>query len=154
VVQAESPVHEDVAARRVTDAAGVKRMGSRIQEALSEAIDYAARKGWVKKKRRLLSDPDQEEIPVRDRSDAEGEVRDIEHVPGPEIAEAALQIAEISFGIEKEELVQQVGRQLGFKRVGSNIRERIGSIIDTMLSEEMLTRENGQLAVPESEPPE
>ncbi len=149
VVQAESPVHEDVAARRVTDAAGVKRMGSRIQEALSDAIDYAARKGWVKKKRRLLSDPDQEEIPVRDRSDAEGEVRDIEHVPGTEIAEAARQIAEISFGIEKEELVQQVGRQLGFKRVGSNIRERIGSIIDTMLDEEMLTRENGQLAVPE-----
>ncbi|WP_251980218.1 DUF3320 domain-containing protein [Salinibacter ruber] len=154
VVQAESPVHEDVAARRVTDAAGVKRMGSRIQEALSEAIDYAARKGWVKKKRRLLSDPDQEEIPVRDRSDAEGEVRDIQHVPSPEIAEAAHQIAEISFGVEKEELVQQVGRQLGFKRVGSNIRERIGSIIDTMLEEEMLTRENGQLAVPESEPPE
>jgi len=153
VVQAEGPVHEDVAARRVTDAAGVKRMGSRIQEALSEAIDYAARKGWVKKKRHLLSDPDQEEVPVRDRSDAEGEVRDIEHVPGPEIAEAVRQIAEISFGIEKDQLVQQVGRQLGFGRVGSNIRARIGSIIDTMLDEEMLTRENGQLAVPESEPP-
>ena len=96
----------------------------------------------------------QEEIPVRDRSDVEGEVRDIKHVPGPEIAEAAQQIAEISFGIEKEKLVQQVGRQLGFKRVGSNIRERVGSIIDTMLNEGMLTRENGQLAVPESEPSE
>jgi len=154
VVQAESPVHENVAARRTADAAGVKRMGSRIQDALSGAIDYAARKGWVKKKGHLLSDPDQEEIPVRDRSDVEGEVRDIQHVPGPEIAEAARQIAEISFGIEKEELVQQVGRQLGFGRVGSNIRERIGSIIDTMLDEEMLTRENGQLAVPDSEPPE
>ena len=152
VVQAESPVHEAVAARRVTEAAGVKRMGSRIQEALSEAIDYAGRKGWIKKKRHLLSDPGQEEIPVRDRSDVEGEVRDIEHVPGPEIAEADQQIAEISFGIEKEELVQQVGRQLGFKRVGSNIRERIGSIIDTMLSEGVLTRENGQLAVPDPEP--
>jgi len=154
VVQAESPIHEDVAARRVTEAAGVKRMGSRIQEALSEAIDYAGRKGWIKKKRHLLSDPGQEEIPVRDRSDVEGEVRDIEHVPGPEIAEAAQQIAEISFGIEKKELVQQVGRQFGFKRVGSNIRERIGSIIDTMLSEGMLTRENGQLAVPDPEPSE
>ncbi|MCS4155488.1 very-short-patch-repair endonuclease/DNA polymerase III delta prime subunit [Salinibacter ruber] len=152
VVEAESPVHEDVAARRVADAAGAGRMGSRIQEALSEAIDYAARKGWVKKKRHLLSDPDQEEVPVRDRSDVEGEVRDIEHVPGPEIAEAARRVAEISFSIEKEELVQQVGRQLGFGRVGSNIRERIGSVIDTMLSEDMLTRENGRLAVSESEP--
>nr|WP_251922682.1 DUF3320 domain-containing protein [Salinibacter ruber] len=152
VVEAESPVHEDVAARRVADAAGAGRMGSRIQEALSEAARYAARKGWVKKKRHLLSDPGQEEVPVRDRSDVEGEVRDIEHVPGPEIAEAARRVAEISFSIEKEELVQQVGRQLGFGRVGSNIRERIGSVIDTMLSEDMLTRENGRLAVSESEP--
>jgi hypothetical protein len=38
--------------------------------------------------------------------------------------------------------------------VSSNVLERIGSIIDTMLGEEMLTRENGQLAVSESEPPE
>lgn len=151
MVQAESPIHEDVAARRVTNAAGVKRMGSRIQEALSKAIDYAARKGWIEKKGHLLSDHSQEEIPVRDRSDVEGEVRDIEHVPGPEIAEAARQITEISFGIEKDELVQQVGRQLGFKRVGSNIRKRIGSIIDTMLGEEILIRENGLLAVPDSE---
>jgi hypothetical protein len=76
-------------------------------------------------------------------------MRDIEYVPGPEIAAAARQIAEVSYGIDKDELIQQVGRKLGFRRVGSKIRERIGSIIDTMLEKEMLVRKNGHLTVPE-----
>lgn len=58
VVEEESPVYEDVATRHVTDTAGVRQMGSRIQEALSEAIGYAAGKGWVKKRCHLLSNPD------------------------------------------------------------------------------------------------
>jgi very-short-patch-repair endonuclease/tetratricopeptide (TPR) repeat protein len=149
VVRKESPIHEDVAMRRVTHAAGVSRMGSRIQDALQEGIRYAAREGWIKKKRHLLLLPDQEDIPVRDRSDLEGRMRDIEYVPGPEIAAAARQIAEVSYGIDKDELIQQVGRKLGFRRVGSKIRERIGSIIDTMLEKEMLVRKNGHLTVPE-----
>jgi very-short-patch-repair endonuclease len=149
VVRKESPIHEDVAMRRVTHAAGVSRMGSRIREALQEAVQYAVQKGWIKKKRHLLLLPDQEDIPVRDRSDLEGRMRDIEYVPGPEIAAAARQIAEVSYGIDKDELIQQVGRKLGFRRVGSKIRERIGSIIDTMLEKEMLVRKNGHLTVPE-----
>jgi very-short-patch-repair endonuclease len=154
VVETESPVHEEIAARRVTDIAGASRMGSRIQDALSGAIDYASEKGWVRKKEHLLFDPEQEDIPIRSREDLDGRARDIEYIPGPEIAEAAEEIARVSFEIEKEELVQQVGRQLGFKRVGSNIQERIGSIIDTMLEREMLVRENGQLSIPEPKPSE
>jgi len=149
VVLEESPIHEEIAARRVANAAGVSRMGSRIQEALDEAIQYAAREGWVRKKRHLLFDPDQEDVPVRDRSNLEGQDRDIEYVPGPEIAEAAEQIAETSSGIGREELIQKVAQQLGFKRAGSKIQERIGSIIGTMLEENMLVRENGHLLAAE-----
>lgn len=149
VVLEESPIHEEIAARRVANAAGAGRMGSRIQEALDEAIQYAAQKGWVRKKRHLLFDPNQEDVPVRDRSGLEGQDRDIEYVPGPEIAEAAEQIAGTSSGIGKEELIQQVAHQLGFKRAGSKIQERIRSIISTMLEENMLERENGHLLAAE-----
>ena len=148
-MEEESPVHEDVAMRRVTNAAGVSRRGRRIQKALQKGIRYAARKGWIKKKRHLLLLPDQDKMPVRDRTNLDGRERDIEYVPGPEIAVAARQIVEVSFGIDKDELVQQVGRQLGFGRVGSKIQDRIGSIIDTMLEKEMLVRNNDHLTVPD-----
>jgi hypothetical protein len=55
----------------------------------------------------------------------------------------------VFYGIDRDELVQQVGRQFRFRRVGSNIRERIESIVDAMLEKEMLVRKNGHLTVPE-----
>jgi hypothetical protein len=145
VVVEESPIHKEIAARRVADAAGVSRMGSRIQDTLEEAIQHAIQKGWVREKRYLLFDPDQKTIPVRDRGDLEGKVRDIEYVPGPEIAEAVEQVARSSSGIGEDKLIQKVAHQLGFARAGSKIQKRVGSIIDTMIEEEMLASENGHL---------
>jgi hypothetical protein len=148
VVQVESPVHEEVAARRIVAAAGVSRLGSRIREALENATEYAARKGWIRKTDSLLFDPEQDEVPVRDRGDLEGRTRDIAYVPGPEIARAAQELVEVSFGIGEDELVQQVGRHLGFERVGSNIQARIESILATMVQNDQLGREDGHLVVP------
>jgi very-short-patch-repair endonuclease len=147
VVSEESPVHEEVAMRRVLEASDVSRMGSRIREALEEAISQVKYLGEVEKQGPILQDPEQEEVPVRDRSNVEGPARDIEHVPPAEIAKAAREIVEVSFGIEKDELVQQVGRQLGFSRIGSNIEDRIGSVIDKMMEGEKLQKENGHLTV-------
>jgi hypothetical protein len=147
VVAEESPVHEEVAMRRVLNASDVSRMGSRIREALENGIRHAARNGWVETNGDVLLDPEQETVPVRDRSDLEGPARDIHHVPVSEIATAAEDIVEVSFGIEKDELVQQVGRQLGFSRIGSNIEDRIGSVIDKMMEGEKLQKENGHLNV-------
>jgi len=149
VVRQEGPVHEEVAMRRVLDGAGVSRLGSRIREALEEASVYAKRQDWVERRRGILRDPEQEEVPVRDRSDLDGPARDIDHVPPSEIARAAEKITEVSFGVEKVELVQEVGRQLGFKRIGTNIQNQIGSVIDAMIDRGMLAEEDGHLTVPE-----
>jgi hypothetical protein len=55
----------------------------------------------------------------------------------------------VSFGIEKDELVQQVGRQLGFSRIGPNIEDRIGSVIDAMVEQDQLAAQDGHLTVSE-----
>jgi len=149
VVSEESPVHQEVAMRRVLGAADVSRMGSRIREALEEGVRRANSLGEITREGKILRDPDQEEIPVRDRSELEGPARDIEHVPASEIAQAAREIATISFGIEKEELVQEVGRRLGFKRIGTNIKNRISSVIDMMIEQERLAVEEDHLTVVE-----
>ena len=150
VVEVESPIHKEVAARRVADAADVSRMGNRIRDALNKAIDHAVQERQVREKKHLLFDPEQDEVPVRDRSALEGKIKDINYIPGPEIAGAAQQVSRNSSGLSREELITQTGRQLGFKRAGSNIQERIGSIIEDMLEKEMLESRNGKLAVPRS----
>jgi very-short-patch-repair endonuclease len=147
VVRQEGPVHEEVAMRRVLDGAGVSRLGSRIREALEEAVVYAKRQDLVERRRGILRDSEQEEVPVRDRSDLDGPARDIDHVPPSEIARAAEKITEVSFGIGKDELVQEVGRQLGFKRIGTNIQDRIGTVIDMMIDRDTLAEEDGHLTL-------
>lgn len=149
VVSEESPVHKEVAMRRVLDASDVSRMGSRIREALEKGIRSAARTGSIEKRGEILHDPKQETVPVRDRSELEGPARDIQHVPDSEIATAAETIVDVSFGIKKDELVEQVGRQLGFGRIGSNIEARIGGVIDAMIERGSLALENGHLTVGE-----
>ena len=149
VVAQEGPVHEEVAMRRVLDATDVSRMGNRIREALEDGIRYADRQGWIKKSEEILFDPGQSTVSVRDRSDLDGPARDIHHVPNLEIAAAAREIADISFGIEKEELIRETGRTLGFNRIGSNIQNRIGSVIDAMIEQDQLVSEDGHLRVPE-----
>jgi hypothetical protein len=101
----------------------------------------------VEKQDNFLEDPEQEEVPVRDRSELDGPARDIERVPPTEITKAAKKITEVSFGIGKEELVQEVGRQLGFKRIGTNIQEQIGSVIDAMIDRGSLAEEDGHLTL-------
>jgi hypothetical protein len=147
VVETESPVHVEVAMRRVMDAAGVSRMGRRVRETLEGGVSHAAREGWIVKSGDTLRKPGQDEIPVRDRSAIDGPARDIDHVPPAEIAAAARQITGVSFGITKEELVQQVGRRLGFQRVGSNIQERIGTVVDAMVEKRLLETDGEELSV-------
>ena len=147
VVQTESPVYAELVARRIMNAAGVSRLGRRIKEAVRSGIDHAARQGWIEEDDGVLSLPDQRDLPVRDRSDADSNTRDIEMVPPPEIATAALTLTEDSFGVDTEDLVRQVSYALGFEKMGSNIRDRIERVVEAMEDQGLLSRENGHLVV-------
>lgn len=149
VVKQEGPVHTEVVMRRILSGAGVSRLGSRIRDALEGAIRHAVRQNQVEKQGDFLRDPSQGKVPVRDRSDLDGPARDIERVPPSEIKEAAEEITEVSFGIGKEELIQEVGRRLGFKRIGTNIQDRIEDVIDAMIGRNALAEEDGHLTLPQ-----
>jgi len=151
VVEVESPVDTELVARRILDAAGVTRLGRRIKEAVRRGIDHACREGHVQETGGILRLPDQTEVPVRDRSGAGDDTRDIEMVPAREIAAAARELTEGAFGVETEDLVRQVSRELGYDKMGSNIRRRIESVVEAMEDRGTLTRENGQLVVAEAE---
>jgi hypothetical protein len=148
VVSVESPVHKEVVARRIVKAAGVSRLGNRIRQTIQAGIAFAQREGWVEAEGDVLFRPNQDAIPVRDRGNIDGVAYDIDRVPSQEIAAAAEHIVEVSYGINREDLVPEVGRALGFGRVGSNIQQRIGAVIEDMLRDGRLARSNGHLVVP------
>ena len=69
IVKIESPVHLDEVARRMATAAGVSRIGNRIQDTFETAVRQATRSDRVRIKEQFLYWTEQEEVTVRDRSE-------------------------------------------------------------------------------------
>lgn len=76
-------------------------------------------------------------------------MREAEHIPPEEIAAAAEALVAQTFGIRQDELVAEVGRLLGYGRVGSKLKRRIRGAIDRCIADERFTEREGMLYVNE-----
>ena len=145
VVRVEGPVHVSEVRRRLADAAGVKRIGHRIEQNLDKAIGVAARgKGMVRKRGFLWSAGHSRQRPtVRDRTDLTG--KKIELVAPEEIAEAVRLVVEHSYGIERAEAVAEAGRLLGFKNATKKVRTPIDRALANLVRKGELAVDGNQL---------
>ncbi len=147
IVQVEGPIHIEDAGRRILEAEGVGRMGSRIRDAIDAAARLAVRQGEIEQRNGFLWPPGMETPPVRDRSGQDGTTRRIDLIAPEEIAAAILQIVRESYGINHDDIAQHVGRLLGFQRVTANIRDHIEPVIERLIADESLAENAGFLTV-------
>lgn len=145
VVEAESPVHWRVVTRRIMNAAGISRMGRRIREAVKDGVAHACTKQWIRREGDILLRINQATVPVRDRQRVDGVPHDIELVPPQEVRAAVARVVAVSYGIGTDDLIAEVARLLGFSRVGTRIKRAIRSVVDAMIEDGALARENGHL---------
>jgi very-short-patch-repair endonuclease len=117
VVRVESPVHWTEAARRVLSGAGVQRFGTRIQQAIEEAVKLGISRGLFLKRGEFLWGTAMQQPPVRDRSALPAASRKLEFVPPEEIRRAILLVVQESYGIVPGEVPNAVCRLFGFSRV-------------------------------------
>jgi very-short-patch-repair endonuclease len=125
VVQAESPIHAEEVARRITEAAGLKRTGSRIQDVVTQAAALAVQTKRIARRKDFLWRVDMQDAPVRDRSAVDSNLKKIEYV-APEEIRAAL-VAEVlrGFSMDVEGAVVAAARVLGFQRVSPAMRQTV-----------------------------
>jgi len=121
IVKVESPVHQDEVMRRIAEAAGVQRVGSRIASALESAISVAQRAKVIRKKGDFLWVPDMQLPPVRDRSEMGTASRKIELIAPEEIAAAIHQVVDASYGIDLNAIPAAACRLLGFARTSDDM---------------------------------
>ena len=126
---------------------GLQRAGSRIQQAVLDALHRALVNkrlvvdGW------FYSLPDQEVI-VRDRSQAKSpSLRKSEMLPPAELKIAVLMVVEAAFGASRDETIVGVARLLGFKATSSQLKTIINQVIDELLNAEKLTEVGGILSI-------
>lgn len=150
VVAVEGPVHVSEVVNRIRDAWGLQRAGTRIQNAVEQAIDVAVKLGRLRKDGPFLTIPDT--VPeARDRSEViSASLRRPEMLPPAEIRAAALDIVRRNFGATLDQVIQAIARALGFKSTSSQLRSIIRAVVCATVAEGMLVDQAGLLVPKEN----
>lgn len=132
IVDVEGPIHSEEIARRLASAFGKERAGQRIKDATNAALKIASETTGNP----ILSDGNiwmtelqQSETPVRDRSEEAGATLQPAMLPPIEIKAAAQMLVRECGHLEEEELVRSVARLFGFKRVGTELKAAIAAAL-------------------------
>jgi hypothetical protein len=131
----ESPIHWLEAAKRIANAAGVQRVGGRIQDAFKRACLSGSRsKRFVYLGGFLWKDESRDPI-VRDRSDFPTQLKKLEYVAPEEIRAAIVQSVGDSFGLVAQDVATSACRLLGFARVSEDMRMTVDKQRDELIKE-------------------
>lgn len=131
IVEHEGPINLDEVARRISACYGRERAGNRILAVTRKALSSMKQRGEILEEDGFyLTQAQFEDPPVRDRSTESGATLKASSISLLEIR-AALAIAlEDNAGADPDELVRAAARLLGYKRVGSDLKARIGQALE------------------------
>ena len=147
VVQVESPVHIEEMARRMVEAAGITRLGSRIRSQLELATQFAEGGGKLTRKGEFLWSPYMQIPVLRNRAKLPPASKKIKFIAPEELHLAIEKVVKDSIAIQPEAAVIATCKLLGFVRVTEDMREEILEAINALLAAQKLQKEGVMLKV-------
>lgn len=150
VVEVEGPVHFDEVARRIADAAGVMRVGSRIRKALEEAVAYAVRSGHLSRRGPFLWPAGiiKKASSVRSHANLQDFSRTIDQIAPEEIMLTIEMVVKSALGMPREEIPPAVCSLLGFGRTSRAMRKHVDKLVGKMVESGELVAQGSFLVVP------
>ena len=127
IVEVEGPVHEEEVGRRVAAQYGIGRLGNRVVERITRAVEQALATQKVVRRKEFLWPRGMTQPPLRKRDEPLN--RNIDTVPLEEIAVALHALVKAQFGIGVDDLIAQTAKVLGFSPSGSRTKARIDDAI-------------------------
>ena len=147
IVKDESPVHTEEVLRRIREAMGVGRAGTRIRTGFDLGLAMAKDRKLCVVREEFLYHPDQTQYVVRSRSQFSGSSKTLARVANEEIDAAIEAQIRRSFRLPRADAPVAVSRMLGFERVTEEMAERISDRIDDMLANNILSNDEGGLRI-------
>ena len=145
VVAIEAPVHEADVTKRLMDAFGVSRAGSRITENVGVAIAHGQRTGLFYYNAGFLYADKSRAATVRNRAVLETAERKIEWIAPEELDAALLDVVKMGFSIHQDAAVSGALEMLGFGRASANIASTLNRRIAVLLRGGRIKREEEKL---------
>jgi very-short-patch-repair endonuclease len=125
VVEAEGPVHTEEVARRIREAFGLQKTGSRILKHVRDALLAQARTGVIKQEQEFWTIPGREILEIRTRRMAALPLRRASMIAPAEYHLAMLSIIEEAVAISPDDLGVETARRFGFDRTGPDLKQEI-----------------------------
>jgi very-short-patch-repair endonuclease len=147
VVEGESPAHREEVIRRIAEAAGIKRLGNRIQSAIDHAIDVAVGDGQICRRSQWLWSPRMTTAVVRSRAKLPANMRKLDRVAPEEIEQAILLVTRESYGVERDNLPAYVCEKLGVGRITEEMRNTILVVLESAIKNGVITEAAGHITV-------
>jgi very-short-patch-repair endonuclease/DNA polymerase III delta prime subunit len=141
VVKIESPVHFDEVARRMVEAAGVSKVGSRIRDTLLQTMEYLKGTRKIRVKGDFLWTIEMDKPIVRNRVNLANSARKIKYIAPEEIAIAIEKVVRDAIAIEEEETTVLVAKMFGFNRVTEDMKDEIIKVLQKMIKFNTLKKE-------------
>jgi very-short-patch-repair endonuclease/DNA polymerase III delta prime subunit len=142
VVKVESPVHFDEVARRMVEAAGVSKVGSRIRDCLMQAMNHLKSSKRIKINGEFLWTTGMEKPTIRNRVNLANSARKIKFIAPEEITLAIERVVLYSIAIQQEDAAVLVGKMFGFNRVTEDMKGEIINVLQKMILQNLLKQEN------------
>lgn len=135
IVKIEGPVHVDEVARRLATVLGKNRTGARISAVVRQALCDARANHHDEEHLSFSGDfwftvAQSKNVPVRDRSRESRPTLQVAVLPPMEVRAAATMLEKECGQMDRPEMVREIGRLLGFKRIGAALQRTINSALD------------------------
>jgi hypothetical protein len=141
-------VHVDEVAKRLMDAYGVARSGSRIAARLSEAMQHAAAQRVIDVRGGFVYAIGGDPVQVRDRSSFSSTERKIELVAPEEIDAALVGSVRLGFSLAPDAAIASAINLLGFGRATQKIAAVVEDRLVQLTSAGLLVKSNGAMTLP------
>lgn len=148
VAAVESPVHADEVAKRLLDAYGVSRSGSRIAARLGEALQHAAAQRRIELRGGFVYAIGGDPVQARDRASLNATERKIEWVAPEELDAALLDCVRLGFSLAPDAAVDAAIDLLGFGRATQKITEVVQARLAQLTQAGRLVRSHDALTLP------
>lgn len=145
VAKTEAPVHVDEIIRRIRDAAGKGRAGSKIREHIGQAIRTAERNKFVTYKKPFVYLPDVATFKIRSRINMPQQTKSIEMIAPEEIELTVEDILRSAVAAFIGEISRPVAKRLGIERMTPETDSHINRVIGRAVKEGRFDELNGKL---------
>lgn len=126
---------------RLRSAWGLQRSGARIEAVVTRVVELICSKGEVVQEGAFLVNQKSAVI-LRNRQNVQSAgLRKPEMLPPQEIASGIKLVVKNNLGATDDEIVTSISRMFGFKATSSTLRKVISDVIETLLQNGELVRE-------------